>query len=82
MKPSDQIDTAKLVRQPPDGVVRHQRLRLAADKLLKRISLYLEDHPLNEDDWEMFICDATELDKQRRVLLKSAILEVKKCLDS
>ena len=74
MKPSDQIDTAKLVRQPPDGVIRHLKLRATADRLITRISLLLSDHRIETDT-------APKQEVQRRVLLRSAILEVRKCLN-
>ena len=73
MKPSDHIDMAKLVSKPPDGVVRHLKLRAAADKLRMRISLFLGDHPLNTRT-------ASKRDVLHRRLILSAALEVEKCL--
>lgn len=74
MKPSDRIDTAKLVRQPPDGVNKNLKLRAAADRLITRTSLYLQDHPI-------VVLTASDREVKRRVLLRSAILEVRKCMD-
>lgn len=74
MIPSEQIDTEKLVLKPPDGVVRHLKLRAAVDRLLTRTGLFLSDHKV-----EARLASKREV--RRRVMLRSAILEVKRCLN-
>lgn len=72
--PSEQIDIQKLVARPPDGIVRHLKLRAAADKLLTRTRLFLSDHKPETRT-------ASQREVLHRRLMLSAILEVEKCLN-
>lgn len=72
VKPSEQIDTTKMLRQPPGAVIRHHKLRLAADRLVMRTCRFLNHHPV--------YFPVSKQEVRRRVLLRSAILEVERCL--
>lgn len=74
--PSEQIDTGKLVRQPPDGVIRHLKLRAAAGKLVKRVHQVLVDDRRRNPRGKASVKDVS-----RQYMLEGAMLEVQKCLD-